>query len=172
MKSLSLYTLLFLLCTLCSSCSSTSKLVVRGTPGTIITSTDNARTQLGQIDGSGKAVIKLNRNRYYPFLFSKSPYSNEYIPFALDYKNKNKKILRNAVAYLGSTIVMFGAAAAAVGIAVGDEAVLAIGGGMALGGALLILPALGGGDDVEHSYEYLNQQTNNDLFDSRNNRWY
>ena len=73
------------------SCAS-QKINVHGASGTVITTLDGSKT-LAVIDQSGTARIKLKRNDgYQPFLQAKAPGSDKYIPFALNYKDKDRSI--------------------------------------------------------------------------------
>ena len=75
---------------LTTSCYTNQKFHVYGVPGTIITSMDE-NTTLAVIDQSGVAEIKVKRNDgYNAFLLAKSPDSDNFIPFALDYQDKNR----------------------------------------------------------------------------------
>lgn len=89
---------LFVIILLLTSCN-TQKFYVKGIPGTIITTLDNE--QLGVIDQSGSAEIKLDRKTgYQAFLQAKAPNSNMLVPFALDYKNKNRSSTNFGVGFV------------------------------------------------------------------------
>lgn len=69
---------------LVTSCSPYRKVIVKGTPGTVIYKEDG-RTQVGEIDSSGATGMKLSAyNSYY---LSKAPDSNLKVPFAVDVRD-------------------------------------------------------------------------------------
>ncbi len=163
---------IFLMCVCLSSCSPAKKLTtfeVKGTPGTEIS--DAEYEYLGTIDADGKASISLGRDKHHVFLLAKQPGADMYVPFALDYVNKNK----GGDAYAVSSILMlsFGGAATLTGaITLG---VMTGVGGMSLTAPLVML--LGGAaamgssvplayqmefPDIVNSYKYLPQQVSND----------
>lgn len=120
-----------------SSCN-TQKFYVAGEPGTVITSLGGSET-LAIIDQSGVAKIELNRKKgYVAFLQAKAPNSNNFIPFALDYKDFDRSTLNTIV---GGVLFM----------------PLFIG---FLGPSWILLERRG----IAYDYKYLNyQHTNNDL---------
>lgn len=79
--------LFFYSATLLAACSSTQKITVRGIPDTKIC--NSKYEHLGTIQGDGKAQIKITTKEYTPFLLANANGSDEYIPFAIDYKYKN-----------------------------------------------------------------------------------
>ncbi len=69
---------------LVTSCSPYRKVIVKGTPGTVIYE-KNGETQVGKIDSSGATKMKLSAyNSYY---LSKAPDSNLKVPFAVDVRD-------------------------------------------------------------------------------------
>jgi hypothetical protein len=83
---------------LIESCAS-QRFNVHGDPGTVVTTLDG-KTTLGVIDQSGIVKIKLKRkNGYEPFLQAKAPNSDKYIPFALDYKDKDRSTINTVIGY-------------------------------------------------------------------------
>lgn len=154
-----------------SACSTTQKLTVSGIPGTEIYSTEDGKC-LGTISETGTARIELSDDNYYAFLLSKSPGSNEYIPFALDYRtNKHsgtyfQYLAGLSLASIGGAIALMGG----IGAIVGDEIMAAwfsgIGGGAVLLGVALGIPANFRADQLTYEYSigYLKQQhTNQDI---------
>jgi len=151
------------------SCASSQTFYVNGTPGTIITTPSNER--IAQIDNSGQAKITLKRNiGYYPFLEAQTPYSNIKVPFALDYKNKNRNLPKYVLLGSGYSLVYLGCTTVAgclIGyVASGEEffmtimsvASLASGAGAGLGiwGDSM--------EQLDRNYDYLeNQSINNDI---------
>ncbi len=89
MKRILLFMALILMMTSCWN----QKFYVVGEPGTVITSMNGSKT-LAIIDQNGMAEIKMNyydrEAGYQAFLQAKSPNSDVLVPFALDYKNKNR----------------------------------------------------------------------------------
>ncbi len=99
------------------SCKTSTKFTVYGEPGTEIMTPRKYR--LATIDGNGTAKIKIkNKADFYSFLISHDPSSDNYIPFALDYK---KKKYNNGVTLGATGVVAF------VGGAVIDPAIMAAG---------------------------------------------
>lgn len=150
---------------LISSCSSLTKVTVYGTPGTEIRTPGN--DYLCTIGDSGKGIVKLNRDVYYAFLLSKSPNSNEYIPFGMDYKNHNKGYIGEGIAYTLVGVSIIGSTVGAVGLIAGEGVLAGAGLAVGLAGALS-LPIIYNSylykGDMSHSFKYKDQRTNNDLF--------
>lgn len=157
------------------SCASSQTFYVNGTPGTIITTPTNER--IAQIDNSGQAKITLKRNLgYFPFLEAQTPYSNIKVPFALDYKNKNRNVPKYillgtgcSIAFLGLVTTLSGGlgylleGAYAGDVAYGWDAMMLMGGITTLFGAGL---GIWGGsmEQLDRNYDYLeNQSINNDI---------
>ncbi|MBE6181721.1 MAG: LysM peptidoglycan-binding domain-containing protein [Rikenellaceae bacterium] len=69
---------------LVTSCSPYRKVIVKGTPGTVIYKEDG-KTQVGTIDSSGATKMKLSA--YYRYYLSKAPDSNLKVPFAVDVRD-------------------------------------------------------------------------------------
>lgn len=86
------------------------KFIVHGEPGTVITSMNGTKT-LATIDQSGMAMIKFDSNvrisGYIAFLQAKSPNSDVYVPFALDYKDRNRSTPNSIIGPL-TIPLMFG----------------------------------------------------------------
>ena len=91
-----------------SSCATKyHSLVVTGKPGTVISTGENV---VGTISNSGSAEIQLKADTYHSYLLAKSPDSDKYIPFALEFeKNKRKHIMLKAAEYTGFAIASGGA---------------------------------------------------------------
>lgn len=141
------------------SCTTYTTFTVYGEPGTEIMTPN--KNKLATISGKGTTKIKNNNNNFYSFLISHQPGSNDYIPFALDYKNKKYRKWW-ATTYTGLASFVAGAA-----IYSGDNDL----GSMAMSAGLLI-GAIGGYGLVfsesttnrTYHYKYLpTQNTNQDL---------
>lgn len=95
-----------------TSCSTSTKFTVYGEPGTQILTP--SRTALATIDNTGKVKIANPDDVYYAFLLSHKPGTEEYIPFALEYKHKVysgsriAKGLGMTLAGVGSIALLFG----------------------------------------------------------------
>lgn len=70
-----------------SSCSTSSKFTVETLPGAEILTPEHERLAVANNDG--KAKIKISDDDFYSFLLSHQPNTQEYVPFALDYKYKS-----------------------------------------------------------------------------------
>lgn len=97
MKKISI-TLIALMVLLFSSCS-TRKIIIEGTPGTVITKGNGK--QLGIIGSNGQTKVKLgydkngNGTGFVPYLLSRHPDNpKEAVPFALDFKTE-KYVLKH-----------------------------------------------------------------------------
>lgn len=153
-----------------SSCSTTEKFYVSGTPNTKIYTP--GYTHIATIGTNGKAKIEISSDNYYAFFLSKSPSSELYVPFALDYKKKGRWGTK-FIAGTGMALVTAGLAAEIVGLAAtlgGDEDVATpffVGGAGVIGlGTVIGMPASSrlSQKSYEYQYQYLNnQQTNEDL---------
>ncbi|MCR5657749.1 MAG: hypothetical protein K6G25_00315 [Bacteroidales bacterium] len=124
---------------LMESCA-TQKFDVHGTPGTIVTSLDG-KTTLAVIGQNGTAKVKLKRkDGYDPFLLAKAPNSDKNIPFALDYKDRNRTTVNTVLGF-----VLFCPPITAIGL---------------LGPSWILYNRTGS----QYDYNYLkHQNTNNDL---------
>lgn len=153
------------------SCTTSQKITVQGTPGTEIYSP--AMERLGTVSSNGKVSFKISSDDYFSYLMSKNAGTNELIPFALDYK-RHSFIGTQILKLTGYTVVTAGASIAlAGGIACiggdGDDVGLpfvAAGGGAALLGAIIGIPAdmRSNQTQYEHKYKYLSvQETNQDV---------
>ena len=163
--------LYFLSLTFClvlfSSCVAYSDFIITGEPGTHIKTPDGK--DIGYIDDTKQLKYTFSRADYYtPFLLSKSPNSNKYIPFALDYKETS-----------GITIPqLIGSTAAMIGLIVGGPVTLI---NESAAGAVVLFGLGGGGaaylaqytlsrTDITQCYKYIpTQYTNNDLFQGTKN---
>ena len=146
------------------SCSTTEKFYVSGTPNTKIYTP--AHKHVGTIGPNGTAKIELSSNHYYAFLLSKDAGSDTYIPFALDYINKNRageETLYATLIYMSALTA--GCAIAATADNVGIILGAGVGGPTILGGtAYGIASARSGQTSYEYQFKYLNNQsTNSDL---------
>ena len=164
-----IYTILIILSI--SSCSTYTTLMITGEPGTEIA--DGNKKHLGSIDQTGELEIKIENDTYYPYLLSKSPNSNLYVPFALEFKeNTIRYYLETASLGLGAGLALGGlttilCGAIDVGIS-GDTEVFStyglVGGIMSLGSLAFLFPEAIVNDGVDYCYSYLKEQsTNNDI---------
>ncbi|MCH5174786.1 MAG: hypothetical protein J1F40_02750 [Prevotellaceae bacterium] len=155
---------------LLSSCSTSQTFTVQGEPGTVITTPQNQ--QIAVVDNSGNAQIKMKRKAgYYHYLNAQAPGSNLQVPFALDYKNKNRATKRGLIragewTLFGASIIS-SISLGAMALANVEDATAAyiILGATSIGGAF-------GGlglefcymDPIDSDYDYLKtQSTNSDL---------
>ena len=153
-----------------TSCSTTEKFYVSGTPNTKIYTPDY--THIATVGTNGKAKIEISSDDYYAFFLSKSPSSELYIPFALDYKKKGR-FGANMANGIGMTIAGAGLAVEIGGLVAllsGDDEtggmMAAIGASTVAVGAAIGVPASCrlNQKSYEYQYQYLNnQQTNEDL---------
>ncbi len=147
------------------SCSTSQKITIQGTPGTEIYSPTMDR--LGVVSSNGKVSLQISRHTYYSYLMSKNARTNEFVPFALDYKHCD-----NTLAFfgnlIGQPIALSGVLYGGICLAVGNVPPEIIGVGAAeLGiGLLMALPSnhyykKTHGDD---QFKYLNNQRTNQDF--------
>ncbi len=80
-------TILLLLCVTLFSCSTKQTITIKGEPQSVIYAPNMEK--LAVIDNSGTAEVTISSDDYYAYLLSKKPNTNNYIPFALDYKTKS-----------------------------------------------------------------------------------
>lgn len=153
------------------SCTTSQKITVQGIPGTEIYSP--TMDKLGVVGSNAKVTFKISSDDYFSYLMSKNAGSNELIPFALDYKN-HSYIGTHAIKWTGYSILGMGAVLSLAGGAAciggdGDEVggpLLAAGGGAALLGTVVGMPADFRSNQIQydHKYKYLSvQNTNQDL---------
>ena len=164
MKTLFYATIIVLLGLSFTSCSSTVDFTVHGRPGSIIYSPTNE--QLATIDHDGKAKVKVDRKKFYPYLLSKSSNAEEPIPFALNYQGRSTFGHQVGV-YTGVTVAAAGALAGAAGlISDGTESKIVLPGYAVmlagLGPAAIIGTYLQTNTDVHHSFKYEKQQYTNE----------
>lgn len=173
MKSIKFFSCVFigLLALMLSSCNTPQNFVVQGQPGTVICSPTNER--LAVIDNTGTAQVTLYRkNDYFHYLQAQAPGSNQWVPFALDYKDHNRTrrgVLWGTGMILCSSVTVSSAATGIAFAATGLEAggILTAAGIGAAGCTILglIAPkyAFNAGK-YGSDYDYLPQQsTNEDL---------
>ncbi len=169
---------IILICSLLASCSTTQKIQVSGLVGTEIYTPN--RTKVGTIGPNGTAEITLNSDAYYAYLLSKNNGSNQYIPFALDYKNYNYTGTKLAIGvctplfYMGCATIFIGGLGCAIASSAenADVELGGIFGTMAGVGALAALvgspvfAAQSRMKQVDHAYQfkYLSKQTTNQDF--------
>lgn len=146
------------------SCTTSQEITVQGTPGTEIYSPTMER--LGVVDSNGKVSLKISRYVYYSYLMSKNARTNEFVPFALDYKYCNNT-LAGAVYYVGLSAILTGALVTGISLAVGDTPeITGIGAAMLGTGALTAIPSnlyYLKTHDLDQ-FKYLNKQRTNQDF--------
>ena len=143
-----------------ASCSTTEKFYVSGTPNTKIYTP--AHKHVGTIGSNGTAKIELSSDHYYAFLLSKDAESDTYIPFALDYINKDREGEETLYASLiGVSAIAAGSAIAATTDNLGTILGAALGPGILGGGALGIASARSAQTSYVYRFKYLNNQTTN-----------
>ena len=145
---------------LLSSCTTSQTFIVQGTPGTVIA--DHQNRQLAVVDQTGQAQVTIKRDGYMHYLQSKAPGSSVFVPFGLDYTDKNyssRFAWGVGLVVTGSVFALEGGLLLALTEEVGAGLIVAAG-GVAVGGlSFLTLPWLIDGD-----YDYNKiQKTNNDL---------
>lgn len=69
------------------SCSTTHKVLVYGTPGYEILTTDDKK--IGTIQNNGVADLSIDGDDLYELLIARNPKTNQSVPFAIDYKHHN-----------------------------------------------------------------------------------
>lgn len=153
-----------LFCLFISSCITGrgTIMTISGVPGTEIYKPDMTKIAVINNDGTTKIKFK-GKNNYYPFLLSRNPANDMYIPFAIDYKEK--KYIGNYIAYsvgtVGSIMVLEGIVFAACGMP--EVGLGMLGGGLAGSLAFLFGPNFNS-FEVLNSIKYLSKQrTNEDL---------
>ncbi len=162
-----IYTILIILSI--SSCSTYTTLMITGEPGTEIA--DGNKKHLGSIDQTGELEIKIENDTYYPYLLSKSPNSNLYVPFALEFKeNTIRYYLETASVGLGVGLALGGLTTILCGgIATSDDydafaSYGLVGAIMSFGALAFTSPEAIVNDGVDYCYSYLKEQsTNNDI---------
>ena len=88
------------------SCTTSQKVTVQGIPGTEIYSP--TMSKLGVIGPNAQVTFKISSDDYFSYLMSKNVGSNEFVPFALDYKN-HRYIASHVLTWTGYSIVGVGA---------------------------------------------------------------
>ncbi len=146
-----------------TSCSTTLNLVVKGRPGTIIS---DGQKDLGMISENGETTVQLNKSAYYPFLLSKAPDSNDYIPFALDFKKNNIGYLKYSAMIGGLVVECLGGITLVVGAVTESPVFMGIGGAaMAVGVGSVLPVAFSHSSEDMYYFKYVEQVTNDDLFE-------
>lgn len=146
------------------SCTTSQEITVQGAPGTEIYSPTMDR--LGVVDSNGKVSLKISRHVYYSYLMSKNARTNEFVPFALDYKYCNNN-LAGAGYLLGLSATLTGALVTGISLAVGDTPELTTAGAATLGiGALTAIPSYIYYRNTHDwdMFKYLNKQRTNQDF--------
>ena len=142
-----------------SSCSKTIKVTVYGSPGTEIRTPE--KDYICTIDSSGTGIAEINADYPYGYLLSKTPDSKQYIPFAMDWKNASKDL---TLLLAGVSVWPVGVGLLTVGLVDVVPPLVVIGGLTTCGPIYMLtqMSSLG----CNHGIEYIEQQTNNDLFES------
>ena len=161
------------ICLFLSSCHTSQKITISGTPGTEIYSPN--MNKLATVQSDGTTDIKISSDEYYAFLMSHVPNTQEFVPFALDYKNKSysgTKFLKG----LGITLTSAGVGAILIGgiVALADREssiggiIMAAGGGLSGIGASFGTPATYRLAQIQYKYQYkyLSQHSTNEYFTS------
>ena len=143
-----------------SSCSKTIKVTVYGSPGTEIRTPE--KDYICTIDSSGTGIAEINLDYPYEYLLSKTPDSKQYIPFAMDWKKVSKDRIFLSAGLPGASV---GVGLLAGGLVEGVVPPLVVIGGLTTCGSIYMLTqmSLFG---CNYGIEYIEQQTNNDLFES------
>lgn len=161
MRNKSFFTIFIFVVTIVSfsSCSSSQRFTVRGTPGTMIATQDGQTTM---IDQSGQVTLTMDRTigSYSHFLLSKSPNSNIWVPFAIDYKDHNRGFTKAVAITAGAISIAGSIGCAAMAIGGVEGTAILIPGAAAFAGAGLAVPL---GIKSEYTFDYIQQSTNNDL---------
>lgn len=153
-----------------TSCSTSTEFTIYGDPGTQILTPN--KTTLATIDNTGKVQITNPDDDYYAFLLSHKPGTTEYIPFALDYKEKAyrgskfAKVFGMTLAGIGTGVLLTGAIALLCGAEDAGVAICAVGLVPALGGMGIGMPAEHRAEQTNHEYcyKYISvQKTNQDI---------
>lgn len=163
------------ICILFTSCHTTQTITINAPSGTKIYTP--SKVLLGTTSNKGSVDIEIDSDIYYAYLLSKSTDSDYYVPFALDYKNKNYNLTKfgeyvgKGIAYIGCGVTSFSLLAAAIlGAAGADDETTSTAGFISLGGlgALGVGMAIGmsceaRGDQTQYQYryKYLQTQTTN-----------
>lgn len=112
---------------------------------------------------SGHAKIKLSGKNYYAYLLARSQNSQDYVPFALDYKNTNDDV-RNLAAFIGcEALLSSGLVCGTVG-ALEPNTALFVGGTAAFVGGVYYACKIGArrrSVQASFNYRYLDYQTTN-----------
>ena len=177
MKFLHKFTAAILACAMLASCTTTQTIRVSGLAGTEIYTP--SKTKVGTINNLGTAEITLDSDAYYAYLLSKAEGSDEYVPFALDYKNHSYAATKMALGAgytitsigLGATVIGTIALCAAAGMEDEDMTSLfgtvsGIGGLVTLAGVGIGMPADSRMSQLDHAYQfkYLPTQSTNQDF--------
>lgn len=153
-----------------TSCYTSSKFTVETLPGTEILTSEYKL--LAVANNEGKATIKISDDFFYSFLLSHQPNTNNYVPFALDYKYKS--YIGTRLQYWGgiflSSLGIVPMLAGTVAAIQGDDDLVGpfFGAGIALEtvGLGMGIPAnmRSEQENQDNQYKYLSQQrTNHDI---------
>lgn len=152
--------LVFVLVAFLPSCSPVHTLVIKGEPGSVISSKPTIDNEvLGTINNSGTTTIELTRKHYQPFLFSINPETQKATPFALDFQEDMSKRTTERIVVAGAIISL---PIFLVGL-IGQLPAMSVVGALTLS----CCPAVGWvnqQDDIMDKYSYSSKQvTNEDL---------
>ena len=147
------------------SCTTSQKITVQGTPGTEIYSPTMDR--LGVVGSNGKISLKISRHDYYSYLMSKNARTNEFVPFALDYKHCNNTLAATG-SLVGTSIALAGVLVGGISLAVGGDTpeITAVGAAMLGVGGLMAIPSnhYYRKTHEDDEFKYLNKQRTNQDF--------
>lgn len=171
-----IYFALIVLAALMTSCGATyTTLTVSGTPGTVIKNAGDDKV-LGTIGESRTLQVNLDRDKYYAYLLSKAPQSDEFVPFALEFEEETGRYYGSSFGFgAGMGLVCTGLGAEFFGLIVLLAGLPEVGGIIVGAGAAVGLAGVGLGwpldvyndnSDVGHCYKYLPSSTNDDIFAS------
>lgn len=169
MKSKFLLGLTFIVCLLITSCSTSTKVALRGKPGTEIYQINGQ--YVGAIPVSGELRLKIPDENYQAFMLSKKQGEGTRIPFALNYKNKGHagakiaKYVGMMVSFAGDIAVLAGGIIWAADEESSAGPVMTLGGlGGAVGGIAIGMPASYRleQDAYKYNYQYLPYQSTNE----------
>lgn len=160
-------TILLLLCVTLFSCSTKQTITIKGEPQSVIYAPNMEK--LAVIDNSGTAEVTISSDDYYAYLLSKKPNTNNYIPFALDYKTKSYNGTY-FLKYTGITVSCIGLLMDIVGLimsvreAESGPAIMLSGLGLVGLGTGVGVPADFRSQQTQykHHYKYLSAQKTND----------
>lgn len=145
------------------SCKTTDTIKISGIPDTEIYTPDMKK--IGTINKDGNVEVKISRDNYYPFLMSRTSDSNDFVPFALDYKKSNFR-LKSSLGYTLEVIglgAIFGSIVPLVDGSVGSGAAILTVGALSIATSCWLLSDLYGMPAM-YNYKYLPETKTNQDF--------